>query len=99
MRMVPGSEPTYWCETDTPVGRLLLAGDGHALRRVHFQSGPHPMRPTPEWRAYAAPFAPALAQLNEYFSGGPPPSNRPLAPKAPRSHLRSWGRPKATPKG
>jgi len=99
MRMAPGSEPTYWCETDTPVGRLLLAGDGHALRRVHFQSGPHPMRPTPEWRAYAAPFAPALAQLNEYFSGRRRAFRLPLAPEGTAFQLAVWEALKAIPYG
>src|SRR5256885_3616221 len=49
------------------VGRLLLAGDGQALGRVHFQSGPHPMRPSPEWRADATPYAHVCAQLGEYL--------------------------------
>jgi methylated-DNA-[protein]-cysteine S-methyltransferase len=59
----------YWHETDSPVGRLLLAGDREALTRVHFQAGRCPLRPPPHWRQYAAPFAPALAQLEEYFAG------------------------------
>src|SRR5215470_1813664 len=60
---------TYWCHLETPVGRLLLAGDGRALRRVHFQSGPHPLRPAPGWQERRRPFEPVIAELAEYFGG------------------------------
>ena len=65
--MTRTGQATCWCETDTPVGRVLLAGDAAGLRRVHFQSGPHPLRPPTEWRADAAPFGAVRAQLDEYF--------------------------------
>ena len=35
---------------DSPVGPLLLAADAAGLRRIHFQAGPHPLEPPPEWR-------------------------------------------------
>lgn len=59
----------YWCETDTPVGPLLLAGDERALTRVYFQAGPHPFRPPAEWRAEPARFAAVTQELAEYFAG------------------------------
>ena len=58
-----------WCETDSPIGRLLLAGDERSLTRVHFQGGRHPVTPPRDWRPSAAPFAQALRQLEEYFAG------------------------------
>jgi methylated-DNA-[protein]-cysteine S-methyltransferase len=58
-----------WHETDTPVGPLLLAADAHALRRVHFQAGPHPLRPPPEWRREPARFTEVTRELAEYFGG------------------------------
>jgi methylated-DNA-[protein]-cysteine S-methyltransferase len=61
--------PILWHETDSPVGPLLLAGDGHALRRVHFQGGPHPHRPPPEWRREPARFTAVCRELAEYFAG------------------------------
>ena len=36
---------------DSPVGELLLAADGTALRRLSFQSGPHPLRVPSTWVA------------------------------------------------
>ena len=81
----------YWHETDSPVGRLgLLAGNRGALARVHFQAGPCPLRPPPHWREDAAPFAPALAQLQEYFAGLRRVFQLPLAPRGTAFQLRVW---------
>lgn len=79
-----------WHETDSPVGRLLLAGDAAGLRRVHFQAGPHPLRPPPEWRCEAAPFAPALTQLAEYFAGARRTFRLRLAPVGTAFQLTVW---------
>ncbi|HKZ74310.1 MAG TPA: methylated-DNA--[protein]-cysteine S-methyltransferase [Steroidobacteraceae bacterium] len=59
----------YWHETDTPIGRLLLAGDGCHLQHVHFQAGPRPAKPSSYWIADAAPFRDITSQLGEYFAG------------------------------
>jgi len=80
----------YWCETDTPVGRLLLAGDAAALRLVHFQSGPHPVRPPPQWREDGVPFARTLAQLGEYFGGARRSFRLRLAPQGTTFQLAVW---------
>jgi methylated-DNA-[protein]-cysteine S-methyltransferase len=58
----------FWHETDSPVGPLLLAGDARALTRVHFQAGPHPLRPPPDWRREAARFTDVTRELAEYFA-------------------------------
>ena len=99
MRMTPTSRPRYWCETDTPIGRLLLAGDADALRRVHFQSGPHPLRPAPEWCEDAAPFVRVRAQLDEYFSGARRAFRLPLAPAGTAFQLAVWEALRAIPYG
>jgi methylated-DNA-[protein]-cysteine S-methyltransferase len=99
MHMTPASRPSYWCETDTPIGRLLLAGGAEALRRVHFQSGPHPMRPAPEWREDAAPFVRVLAQLDEYFCGTRRVFSLPLAPAGTAFQLTVWEALRAIPYG
>jgi methylated-DNA-[protein]-cysteine S-methyltransferase len=99
MRMTPASRRRYWCETDTPIGRLLLAGDADALRRVHFQSGPHPMRAAPEWREDATPFVRVLAQLEEYFSGTRRVFRLPLAPEGTAFQRAVWEALRAIPYG
>lgn len=63
------AQTLYWCEIESPVGSLLLAGDGQALRRVHFQAGPHPLRPPSQWRCEPARFSAVTRQLAEYFAG------------------------------
>jgi methylated-DNA-[protein]-cysteine S-methyltransferase len=68
-----------WWEIDSPVGRLLLAGDARSLTQIHFQSGRHPLTPPPEWRRSAAPFAHARRELAEYFAGERQTFSVPLA--------------------
>lgn len=96
---MPTQRATFWCETDTPVGRLLLAGDAAGLRRVHFQSGPSPLRPPAQWHKDAAPFAPARRQLEEYFGGTRRAFTLPLAPVGTEFQLAVWQALKAIPYG
>ncbi len=58
-----------YCESSTPVGRLLLAGDEEGLRMISFQNGPHTVEPAGDWRRTEKPFREALAQLDSYFAG------------------------------
>lgn len=88
-----------WCETQSPVGRLLLAGDGHALRFIHFQSGPHPRRVPGEWRHSAAPFELAIRELEEYFAGRRRTFAVPLAPRGTAFQLEVWQALRAIPYG
>jgi methylated-DNA-[protein]-cysteine S-methyltransferase len=80
----------YWHEIDSPVGPLLLAGTPQALARVHFQAGPHPLRPAQEWRHDAAPFVRVQTQLIEYFSDARRTFELPLAPQGTSFQLRVW---------
>ena len=80
----------YWHEIDSAVGRLLLAAEDGALLRLHFQSGPHPLRPPREWRRDAAPLADVSAQLQEYFAGSRRVFELPLAPRGTPFQLAVW---------
>ncbi len=80
----------YWHEFDSPVGRLLLAGDGDSLIQVCFQSGPHPRQPADDWIAAAAPFRLAIRQLGEYFAGERRRFELPLAPQGTEFQRRVW---------
>lgn len=84
------SAMTYWHEIDSPVGRLLLAGDGLHLGRVHFQSGPHRMRPQKDWTRSSEPFEAAITQLREYFAGRRRGFDLPLAPAGTDFQRRVW---------
>ena len=82
---------TYWQEIDSPVGKLLLAGDpAGGLTLVHFQSGRRP-RPVPaDWVSDPAPLAPAIAQLREYFAGRRRTFDLPLAPRGTPFQRTVW---------
>jgi len=79
-----------WHEADTPVGRLLLAGDEHALTRVHFQAGRQPLAPPAAWRRTVAPFARVLRELAEYFAGERRTFTVPLAPNGTEFQRSVW---------
>jgi methylated-DNA-[protein]-cysteine S-methyltransferase len=54
---------------DSPIGTLLLLGDGRALRGLHMQGGRTAIEVRPEWERAEEPFARVEAQLEEYFAG------------------------------
>ena len=55
--------------TESPIGRLLLAGEDDGLSLIGFPSGKGCVRPEPDWIESPAPFADAARQLDEYFDG------------------------------
>jgi methylated-DNA-[protein]-cysteine S-methyltransferase len=89
----------FWCEVDSPIGALLLAGDRSALRLIHFQAGPRPLHPPRDWRADAAPFREAVRQLAEYFAGTRRAFSVPLAPAGTAFQLSVWQALQAIPYG
>ena len=54
---------------ESPVGKLLLAGDGERLHLIGFPRGSRAKRPLPEWRQDPSLFTEAAAQLAAYFAG------------------------------
>ena len=58
----------YTC-VDSPIGELLLVGDGESLHGLAMQGGRTRIAPEPEWRRADEPFASVLLQLDEYFAG------------------------------
>ena len=58
-----------YCYLTTPIGDLLLAGDGNILSLVAFPDGAMRCDPEPDWIYDEAPFAAARQQLTEYFAG------------------------------
>jgi methylated-DNA-[protein]-cysteine S-methyltransferase len=60
---------TLYTTTDSPIGELLLAGDGVALALLDMQQGRRAVSIDPRWERSEAPFADVLWQLEEYFTG------------------------------
>jgi len=59
----------FYTYMDSPVGRLLLAGDDEALHYVSFSSETRPVTPRPGWQQSDTPFTEARRQLDAYFAG------------------------------
>lgn len=54
---------------DSPVGRLMIAGEGGELKRISFSSGRKARGADPEWERFDEPFRRVRRQLGEYFEG------------------------------
>ena len=70
---------------DSPLGPLLLTGDGHALTGLHMDG-----RPRADWRRDRAAFAAAAEQLEAYFAGRLTEFDLPLAPRGTPFQLAVW---------
>jgi methylated-DNA-[protein]-cysteine S-methyltransferase len=75
---------------DSPIGRLLLAGDARGLSRIDFQAGPRACRPEPGWRESSDAFPEAAWQLAEYFAGRRRTFDLRLTPAGTPFQLRVW---------
>jgi methylated-DNA-[protein]-cysteine S-methyltransferase len=59
----------YYTHLDSPVGTLLLTGDGSVLTGLYFIDQKHTPAILPEWKQDEAPFTQTIQQLKEYFGG------------------------------
>ena len=59
----------YYCNLETPIGSLLLAGDDEGLALIGFPEGSGRLAPENDWIYNEKPFANARQQLTEYFDG------------------------------
>jgi methylated-DNA-[protein]-cysteine S-methyltransferase len=79
------------CTTiESPIGPLLLAGDDHGLRHIHFLNGRRPPKPDPAWIADPAPLQKTIRQLRAYFAGELETFDLPLAPQGTAFQLNVW---------
>jgi methylated-DNA-[protein]-cysteine S-methyltransferase len=54
---------------ESPVGRLLLAGDEEGLRLIGFAEGKNQPKPESDWRYHTEPLQKVVGQLSDYFAG------------------------------
>ena len=80
---------SYWL-WPSPVGKLLLIGDGRGLRGLHFQDGAHPLDINEEWREQRASFKEVITQLERYFTGRLRKFTIPLAVEGTGFQLSVW---------
>ena len=74
------SEARVHTTIESPVGDLLLIGDGERLRGLHMQAGRRPGYVPASSQTAREPFAAAREQLGEYFAGERTDFDLPLAP-------------------
>jgi methylated-DNA-[protein]-cysteine S-methyltransferase len=79
-----------YVEIDSPVGRLLLAGDGERLHVLAFREGKKAMEAQPDWLQDEAPLRAAVEQLRSYFAGELREFTLPLAPSGTAFQLQVW---------
>jgi methylated-DNA-[protein]-cysteine S-methyltransferase len=76
---------TLYDTIDTPIGDLLLAGDGEALTTVEMGGAPRP-----GWRRDPAALGDAAGQLRAYFAGELRDFDLPLAPHGTPFQREVW---------
>ncbi|MFT4649975.1 MAG: methylated-DNA-[protein]-cysteine S-methyltransferase [Polaribacter sp.] len=65
---------------ESPVGKLLIAGDEHGLAMIGFSKGKAVVVPETRWQMNDACFEDAERQLNQYFAGARTTFDLKLAP-------------------
>ncbi len=95
------SHPAAYTYTtlDSPIGELLLLGDGLALHGLYMQHGRRPIAIAPAWERSAEPFAGVAAQLREYFAGERTSFEVPLALAGSPFERRVWSALREIPYG
>ena len=58
-----------YTKLESPIGELLLVGDGRLVHGLYMQQGRRPIEIRPTWERAAEPFVEVQAQLREYFAG------------------------------
>jgi methylated-DNA-[protein]-cysteine S-methyltransferase len=80
-----------YTELDSPLGALLLVGDGESLHGLCMQDGRRPARVHSSWRRSPAAFADVRAQLREYFTGERQAFDLRLSLHGSEFERRVWG--------
>ena len=80
----------YYSTMDSPVGRLLLAGNGSGLGWVFFEKEGRPVSPRPGWEERSRPFRDVMRQLDAYFAGKRREFDLELAPEGTPFQQRVW---------
>jgi methylated-DNA-[protein]-cysteine S-methyltransferase len=90
MSSIAETDSLLYTSIDSPIGELLLLGDGEELHGLYMQGGKKPARIAPQWRRSATPFAGVRAQLREYFAGERVAFDVPLAMRGSGFELKVW---------
>ena len=75
---------------ESPLGELLLIGDGESLTGLYMQAQKYAREVQQEWRHDAKPFRGVAEQLDAYFRGELRTFDVPLAPCGTEFQRRVW---------
>jgi methylated-DNA-[protein]-cysteine S-methyltransferase len=75
---------------DSPIGELLLLGDGEALRGLYMQEGRTAVAVRRDWERSDEPFDEVRTQLAEYFEGRRTTFDLPLVMAGNDFERRAW---------
>lgn len=81
---------TYFSRMESPVGQLLLAGDGESLTLVVMHEQKRGCQPQADWRRDDAAFKDTRGQLAAYFADELRVFDLPLAPAGTRFQQAVW---------
>lgn len=84
------TQAIYYIYMPSPIGELLLAGDGEHIHRVGFPVGEGRVRHNADWRLDEKPFTEARQQLAAYFAGELARFELPLAPQGTAFQKLVW---------
>lgn len=93
------SDRTRFAIMPSPIGRILLAGDGVSLSHVSLLDGVRPLDPAPDWLEDPGAMADATYQMKEYFGGLRVNFDLRLAPRGTAFQIRVWQAVQAVPYG
>jgi methylated-DNA-[protein]-cysteine S-methyltransferase len=89
--LAPDPDAPRLCRTvGSPIGRLLLTGDGQVLTGLYMLDGDKGARPAPGFTAAPEGFGEVAAQLEAYFDGRLTEFTVPLAPSGTEFRLAVW---------
>ena len=81
---------TFVTRMPSPVGDLMLAGDGHALSAIWIDGQRWAPALGADWRVEAGPFKEATRQLREYFAGARMAFDLPLGASGTPFQRQVW---------
>ncbi len=81
---------TYFSWIVSPIGELLITGDGGALTRLYMQTQKYGCQPQSAWRRDDGLFKPAREQLAAYFAGELREFHLPLSPTGTEFQQTVW---------
>ena len=90
---------SVYTTVDSPIGELLLVGDGEVLSGLHMQDAPRPMAVRPEWRRDHGAFPDVRRELSEYFAGERTEFHVPVAMDGTPFQRTVWSALRAIPYG